>query len=700
MVRDGINSHNESEMLEDKRKNRKESKAMKIIPSRLGLILVLSIILALAPIFSVYAGITFHAKDTLIGMFKTLCDAHSAQASYAVIGKSYENRDIYVFRFGNPSGGAVMWDGSLHGWEDIGSEIEYLMAQWLLTSNTAEANRILQNNYVLFIPIVNMDSLERGNRDFSNNATYGVDLNRNFVTGFTYISPPGTDQLPYHGASGASEPETRALRSAFQSYQPKVYVNTHYGGGPYLQSCGSNATLTNWIKTRIAQISTASGFTFPWSLSSGGGGSGMAVGDANSCGANSWLWEIAADGGTPYHTGTGTDTYMHNCQTLTDVQTWYFPKMLPALMAMCESVEVISPTPPPTNGSSSYTIQSYGTIVMSSQKLQTSGTNIIDWDGNPKTLVSVNMDHNEYNKGYFTADDVARMQAHGGNCLELNGFRVGYMMPSRGSIDSSYLAKLDGYVNICENAGMYMIFTFDDMSYTTWGSGMPNWMLDGHGYGTAPYSEATVNQALLDFFDTDNPLHNDNRQSFIDLWVSLATRYKDKQYVMFGIMNEPFSHCPITSRTQSQHMGVAYARYMERVVDAIHAVADNLIFIDFPYVWYLADVQPVNREGIVWEDHLYVNADTPADIASWKSGIDAMAARFAGDFGKPFYLGEYGPFPTNMAGWLNVFTQLAAYLQGRVAGRAWHEWGALAGEFYNEFSVADSETLLSTVYPV
>jgi aryl-phospho-beta-D-glucosidase BglC (GH1 family) len=202
-------------------------------------------------------------------------------------------------------------------------------------------------------------------------------------------------------------------------------------------------------------------------------------------------------------------------------------------------------------------------------------------------------------------------------------------------------------------------------------------------------------------------LHNDNRQSFIDLWVFLANRYKDKQYVMFGIMNEPFSHCTITSRAQSQHMGYTYATYMAQVVDAIHnAGATNLIFIDKPYTWADSgdinpvDVQPVNRDGIVWEDHYYVDTDTTAQINLWKARLDAGIAKFTVQFGKPFYIGEYGPFPTNLAGWLDVLTQLTAYLQGKVAGRAWHEWGALAGEYYNEFSVADSETLLSTVYPI
>lgn len=327
--------------------------------------------------------------------------------------------------------------------------------------------------------------------------------------------------------------------------------------------------------------------------------------------------------------------------------------------------------------------------------------------GNLVKLISVNIDHNEYNKGYLTSADVSRMQSYGGNCLETNGLRVGTMMPTRGNIDPAYLAKLDGYVAMCESAKMYYIFTFDDMSYETWASTMPNWMLDGHGYGTAPYNEATVNQAVLDFWDINVAKQNDNRQSFIDMWVYLANRYKDNQYVMFGIMNEPFSHCPITSTAQSQHMGASYATIIGQIVDAIHAVASNLIFVDRPYTWYYTDVQSVNRQGIVWEDHLYANADTSGDIASWKSDMDAKIARFVTDFTKPFYLGEYGPYPTNMTGWQNVFTQQVAYLrgkmaEGKIAGYAWHQWGVLYGEVYSGtasgFSQADSETLLNIVY--
>lgn len=335
-------------------------------------------------------------------------------------------------------------------------------------------------------------------------------------------------------------------------------------------------------------------------------------------------------------------------------------------------------------------------------KLRANGTNITDESGNIVKLLSVNMDHNEYIYGFLGTDDFTRMKLHGGNCFEINGMRVRRMMPTRGNIDPTYLSKLDNIVNLAEAAQMHMIFTFDDMSYEVWDSTIPDWMLNGHGYGNPPYSEATYNQAVLDFWDTTKTIHNDNRQSFADMWAYLANRYKDKQYIMFGIMNEPFSHTDINANggaTYSHRMGYSYATVIEQIVDAMHAVSDNLIFVDRPYVWYYSDVQPVNRAGIVWEDHRYV--DPPggvAQIASWKSGVDGMIARFMVDFGKPFYLGEYGPFPTNMTGWLDVFTQQTNYLQGKMAGRAWHQWGALNGEYYNTFTLAESESLLNAVY--
>ena len=58
-------------------------------------------------------------------------------------------------------------------------------------------------------------------------------------------------------------------------------------------------------------------------------------------------------------------------------------------------------------------------------------------------------------------------------------------------------------------------------------------------------------------------------------------------------------------------MSITYARFIERIVDAIRSTgAKQLIFVDKPYCWfYTSHFEPVNRDGIVWEDHLYVSPD-------------------------------------------------------------------------------------------
>lgn len=293
----------------------------------------------------------FTSTTTTISNWITLCDAHPTDASYEVIGGYYEGGSIYAFKIGDPTGGVILVDGRMHGWEDIGTEIMYRFATWLLTNNSVASNRILDGNYYIFIPVVTnagwYDGVtpERGNANTTNGATYGVDINRNFVTGFSRISAPGTASSPFHGDVAADQNETLAVRHVMETYSPEIYVNTHYGGGPWCNAYGANTTLSSWIKTRTVQLHTATfGETFPWSMGSGSVGSGMAVGDGNAYGANSWLWEIAANSGSPYHTGLGSDAYMHNVHTIADLDNWYFPHSLPFFMALAEAVEVTGET--------------------------------------------------------------------------------------------------------------------------------------------------------------------------------------------------------------------------------------------------------------------------------------------------------------------------------------------------------------------
>jgi len=279
-----------------------------MMPAVVFLAMALVITTTSMPIYAYY-----ETKSSVIGKFKTLCDAHPTYASYASLGKSTQGRDIWIFRIGNPKGKTIMWDAQLHGDEDMGSEIELLMAKWLLGSNSATARWILSRNYVLFIPVIDVDIFARTNANH-------VNLNRNFVYGWGASGSSSPSSTEYRGPYAGSEKETQAMRNVFRVYHPEFYVNTHMVAGPNLFSWeGNNATLVRMVKTKITQISSQLSVT-PYPITSLSG-YGFAVADAGyyfkAC---AWLLEI--NGPTP--------------PSFSTLVSHYYPKCLPILIAMCQ----------------------------------------------------------------------------------------------------------------------------------------------------------------------------------------------------------------------------------------------------------------------------------------------------------------------------------------------------------------------------
>jgi len=275
---------------------------------------------------------TWHTHPDLVSMFQALVDTFPGYAASTVIGTTTEGNDITMFELGNPDGGRVLWDGCLHGWEDLGSEVMYLIARWLLEGQEALADTILARNHILFVPVVNMDSYERQNRNLDQ-CSYGVDLNRNFVNGWNSTAC-GDYPDCYNGVSAGSELETQGLRDVFATVTPRFYLNTHYGGGPWLGHFSGNDTdVVNAVEQRISEISAERGVT-PYQVSEVGA-NGMAVGDAGDAGVQAWLIEVAS----------GDGCYSHTAHTYDDVVDTYFPKMLPILIAMCEACEAPPPAP-------------------------------------------------------------------------------------------------------------------------------------------------------------------------------------------------------------------------------------------------------------------------------------------------------------------------------------------------------------------
>lgn len=326
-----------------------------------SIIAIVAVVLVISSVTPTFA-ITYRPKSELINRFISLCNQHS-EASYEVIGKSYQGRSICIFKIGNPNAPAVMWDGSMHGWEDLGSETMYHLTKWLLESNDPEANRILQRNYVLFIPIVNMDSSERQNKNYEY-SRYGVDLNRNFKYGWRYSSSKSDYPNTYHGDYAASEPETQAVRAAMAKFRPVFYVNTHTGGSYLSYDQNGNMNKVNAFLSLYSQLARDFGVS-KYSVSGGRAGNGLAHGDAKEFGGTGFLFEMASSSGA----------YRHTSPTLSQIENYYFPKCKPILIAMCQASEgkEVS-TSVSTTTSSSETTQSESNTYSSGQSSSTTST--------------------------------------------------------------------------------------------------------------------------------------------------------------------------------------------------------------------------------------------------------------------------------------------------------------------------------------
>ena len=110
------------------------------------------------------------------------------------------------------------------------------------------AQNYLRNVYA-FVPVVNVDGLLyneqtvpggggmwRKNRRVNGNGSFGVDINRNFSTGWGLDNGSSSDgsQETYRGTAAFSEPEALAQRDCINAIQPKTACLLHSVAGHYL----------------------------------------------------------------------------------------------------------------------------------------------------------------------------------------------------------------------------------------------------------------------------------------------------------------------------------------------------------------------------------------------------------------------------------------------------------------------------------
>jgi hypothetical protein len=279
-------------------------------------------------------GLTYHTKNATIEMFTTLCNEHPSFCSYEVIGHSLLNKNITMFKFGNPNGGIVIMDGNGHGPEDCGTEISYTFAKWMMESNDADAIRAKTNNYFMVIPVLNIDTYNRQNmrRNYtlSNgsiiNISYGVDLNRNAPIGWGGSGSGNiSNNYEYRGLSGASEPEMQAIVSAMQRYNPDVYVNTHCG--MFLRSYYPMNNITSAIINRTATLAIERNISLSRYPATAGCSGGHICRTGGTYGKSGWIIEVAEWSYLPV--------------TVEEYNTIFYPKMHIVWLGMLQAVEKI-----------------------------------------------------------------------------------------------------------------------------------------------------------------------------------------------------------------------------------------------------------------------------------------------------------------------------------------------------------------------
>jgi predicted deacylase len=260
------------------------------------------------PAFAAYRDYT-----TFIESFKSLQTAYPTLVSYEVVGNTVKGQSILMFKIGNPNGGKVLIDGAIHGNEHPGSELLYFFAKWLLTSSDPLAKRILTRNYVLLIPAVNVDNYGKARKNAN-----GVDLNRNFATGWESSGSTNPSSEYYRGSAPLSEPESQTLVRVFKKWKPSFYINLHTGDSILYGSKYCNSEYYSDLYQKMVELANQRQVaSYPFQSIYG---KGYALSDAAQEGITSFLLELFNAGQVTYQ----------------EVQTTHLQKFIQVAAVLCE----------------------------------------------------------------------------------------------------------------------------------------------------------------------------------------------------------------------------------------------------------------------------------------------------------------------------------------------------------------------------
>lgn len=225
--------------------------------------------------FEAWTGDVPH--DTLLYDFvndslQAICTEYSHD--YVVLGQSVEGRDLGAMLI-EPAeyGRTIMIIASLHGDNEGGNE------NYVSTVALGLCQYIAQNpgNQIRWIiaPLCNPDGVVGGSRENAN----GVNLNRNWDWNWE-LNPYGEGHYEWGGDSAFSEPESRALRDAFLTYQPHWFLDVHGASDQLIGLTGNTGNMsysTEYLQTNglgpFVRFNTtytdSGGYAFGWAKENG-----------------------------------------------------------------------------------------------------------------------------------------------------------------------------------------------------------------------------------------------------------------------------------------------------------------------------------------------------------------------------------------------------------------------------------------------
>lgn len=170
--------------------------------------------------------------DSFAQDFPAICAAKTS------IGTTIEGRSLWMVKISDnvsvdENEPEVGFDGMHHAREPLAMEATVNFMNWLLTNygTDPEATFLVDNREMYFVPLVNPDGYEynrqtnpgggglwRKNRRNNGGGIFGVDINRNYPTGWS--APNGGNSTSpssdvYRGTAPLSEPESAALNAFF-----------------------------------------------------------------------------------------------------------------------------------------------------------------------------------------------------------------------------------------------------------------------------------------------------------------------------------------------------------------------------------------------------------------------------------------------------------------------------------------------------